>query len=126
MGRKEQEVSEAISETAGRIAWFELPAHDTKRAQEFYGRLFGWQFQPFEGQDYHTTYEANGAIHNAPGRKRPTIYFGTDDIDTALARVRELGGAAGDRQAIPNIGLYAHCSDTEGNPFGLYQHGGDV
>ena len=117
-------MSETMSETGGRIAWFELPAEDTKRAQEFYGRLFGWQFQAFDGEDYHMTYETGGAIYNAPGQKGPTVYFGTDDIDAAIARVRSLGGQAGDKQEIPNVGFYVHCRDTEGNPFGLYQHGG--
>jgi hypothetical protein len=41
----------------------------------------------------------------------------------AFARVRELGGEARDRQGIPGVGLYAHCADTERNPFGLYQGG---
>lgn len=35
--------------------------------------------------------------------------------------MRELGGEAGDKQEIPDIGLYAHCVDTEGNPFSLFQ-----
>jgi predicted enzyme related to lactoylglutathione lyase len=117
-------VSETMSETAGKIAWFELPAGDTTRAQEFYGRLFGWQFQPFGDQDYHVTYEPGGAIYGAPGQQGAMVYFGTDDIDAAIARVRELGGEAGDKQEIPDVGLYATCSDTEGNAFGLYQSGG--
>jgi uncharacterized protein len=118
-------MSDTMSETAGKIAWFELPAADTKRAQEFYAGLFGWQFQPFEGQDYHMTYEAGGAIYAAPGRTAPTVYFGTDDLNAAIARVRELGGAADDRKEIAGVGSYALCRDTEGNPFGLYQTGGE-
>jgi predicted enzyme related to lactoylglutathione lyase len=38
-----------MSEIAGKVVWFELPAKDTKRAREFHGQLFGWQFQAFEG-----------------------------------------------------------------------------
>ena len=117
-------MSETTSETTGKIAWFELPAEDTQRAQDFYGRLFGWQFQPYEGEDYHLTFAAGGAIYKAPERKGPTLYFGTDDIDAAIARVHELGGEAGEKQEIPNIGRYALCSDTEGNPFGLDQDAG--
>jgi uncharacterized protein len=119
-------MSETVTETTGKIVWFELPAEDTSRAKEFYARLFGWQFQPFEGQDYHMTYEAGGAIYAAPGQKGPTIYFGVAAIEAAIARVRELGGEAGDKQEIPGVGLYANCTDSEGNPFGLYQSLGEA
>ena len=113
-----------MSETAGKVAWFELPATDTKRAQAFYGGLFGWHFQAFEDQDYHVTFEAAGAIANAPEQQCPLIHFGTDDIDSALARVRELGGEAEEKQEVPGFGQYAYCNDTEGNRFGLYQSAG--
>jgi predicted enzyme related to lactoylglutathione lyase len=116
-------MSETISETAGKVAWFELAAKDTKRAQAFNGGLFGWQFQAYEGQDHHLTFEAGGAIANAPEQKCPMIHFGTDDIDAAIARVRELGGEADDKQEVAGFGHYAYCSDTEGNRFGLYQPG---
>jgi hypothetical protein len=116
-------MSETLSETKGKVAWLELPAKDTQRARRFYGSLFDWQFQPFEGADYHMTLEAGGAIADASELQGPLIYFGTDDVDAAIARVRELGGEAGERQEIPGegFGSYAHCRDTEGNPFGLYQ-----
>jgi predicted enzyme related to lactoylglutathione lyase len=105
-----------------KIAWFELPAQDTRRAQEFYGRLFGWQFEDFEGPaEYHMASEAGGAIFPANGERGPVAYFGVDDVDAARERVRELGGTAEERQEIPGVGLYAHCIDTEGNPFSLYQ-----
>jgi predicted enzyme related to lactoylglutathione lyase len=35
--------------------------------------------------------------------------------------VGELGGRAGEKQPIPHVGFFAHCSDTEGNDFGLFQ-----
>ena len=116
-------MSGTMSETVGKVAWFELPAKDTKRAQAFYGGLFGWQFQPFEEQDYHITFEAGGAIANAPEQKCAIVHFGTDDIDAAIARVRELGGEAEDKQEVPGFGHYVYCSDTEGNRFGPYQPG---
>ena len=116
-------MSEAATETTSKIVWFELPAEDTQRAQGFYSQLFGWQFQPFAGQDYHMTDEGGGAIYGAPGQKGLMAYFGVTRIAAAIARVRELGGEAGDTQEIPGVGLYAHCADTEGNSFGLYQGG---
>lgn len=105
-----------------KIVWFELPAEDTRRAQEFYGRLFGWQFEDFEGPvEYHMASEAGGAILPGNGKKGPVVYFGVDDVEATRERVRELGGTAEEKQEIPEVGLYAHCTDTEGNPFSLYQ-----
>ena len=118
-------MSQAATETTGKIVWFELPAEDTERAQGFYGELFGWRFQSFEGQDYQITYEGGGAIYGAPGERGLMAYFGVTDIEAAIARVRDLGGEAGEKQEIPGIGLYAHCADTEGNRFGLYQGGAE-
>ena len=114
----------AATTTTGKIVWFELPASDSARARSFYADLFGWQFQPFEGQDYHMTYEAGGAIFGAPGQTGPIVYFGVDDVDAAIARVNQLGGTGGEKQEIPGVGYYAHCADTEGNPIGLYQNRG--
>jgi uncharacterized protein len=120
-------MSETLSQTRGRVAWFELPAEDVQRSQEFYASLFGWQFEPFGGDDYHITYEAGGAIFASDEQKMPNLYFGTEDIDAAISRVRELGGEAGERQDIPsNFGSFAHCRDTEGNAFSLYQRGSNA
>jgi hypothetical protein len=117
-------MSEESTQTASAIVWFEVPAADSGRARTFYGQLFGWQFQPFGEGDYHASYEAGGAIHGALGQNGILAYFGVADINDARARVRDLGGKAEDVLEIPGVGFYAHCSDTEGNAFGLYQGGG--
>jgi uncharacterized protein len=115
-------MSETSAEPATRIVWFEVPADDTPRALAFYGDLFGWDFSPMEGpMEYHTSSEAGGAIYPGEGKRGMLVYFGTNDIDAALARVAELGGEAGEAQPIPGIGSYATCADSEGNAFGLFQ-----
>jgi uncharacterized protein len=117
------EVSKTISPPAGRIAWFELPAHDTRRAQDFYGRLFGWRFEPSEGPiEYHMATEAGGAIMPSTGTEGPVVYFGVDDLESSMERVKELGGrVVGEPQALPNVGAYVQCLDTEQNLFSLWQ-----
>ena len=116
-------MSEGATEpSAAKIVWFELPATDTERARGFYAKLFGWHYQPFEGQDYHMSYEAGGAIFAASEASGPIVYFGVDDVDAAVARVEELGGERGEKQEIPGIGFYALVKDSEGNPIGLYQN----
>jgi predicted enzyme related to lactoylglutathione lyase len=104
-----------------------MPAEDDKRATEFYGRLFGWEWNTVDmpGLAYHMTQaggEPGGAVYSSQGGQRgPIVYFDTDDIDAHVARARELGGDAEDKQPIPGVGWFARCTDTEGNPFSLFQ-----
>jgi uncharacterized protein len=109
---------------AGKPVHFEIPASDTSRAREFYGNLFGWEWQTMEGPvEYHmtrTSEDTGGAIFSGdPGAIRP--YFDVDDINAGVARVRELGGTADDPQPVPTMGWFATGADTEGNPIGLWQ-----
>ena len=104
------------------IVSFELPADDMARARRFYSDLFGWRFERFDGPfEYHLASEAGGAIYPSHGEKGPVVYFGVEDIEREIDRVRELGGSAGKKQEIPSIGFFVHCTDTEGNPFSLFQ-----
>ncbi len=117
---------------AGKLVHFEVPAQDAERATSFYGGLFGWQFQDagMPGIDYRMTQlgeEMGGAVlpsENAGGGL--TVYFDADDIDAAVARARELGGEADDKQPIPGVGWFAGCKDTEGNAFSLFQSDSSV
>ena len=63
-----------------------------------------------------------GAIYGADGDKRGArVYFDVDDINAGVARVKELGGEAGEAMAVPSMGWFATCTDNEGNDFGLWQ-----
>jgi predicted enzyme related to lactoylglutathione lyase len=112
---------------AGQMVHVEFPAGDTQKARDFWGGLFGWQFQAFEGSpsEYHMTQFSDtqgGAIMEAEGDKRgPRVYFDVDDINASTARVSELGGQGGDAMPVPSMGWFAVCSDSEGNEFGLWQ-----
>jgi uncharacterized protein len=109
----------------GQLVHFELPARDTSRAVRFWKSLFGWKFQEWSGPvEYHMLAgnEPGGAIYPAgDDRSGPIVYFGTSDIDASIARARELGGSAEDKQPIPGVGWFARCTDTEGNTFSLFQ-----
>ena len=57
---------------AGQMVHLEIPAGDTAKAREFWGGLFGWQFQAFEGSPYRVPHDAvlghdGGAIMEADG-----------------------------------------------------------
>ncbi len=110
----------------GRLVHFEFPAQDSQRALDFYRQLFGWEFQSWEGPvEYHMTQaggDPGGAVYpSESGERGPVVYFDTDDIDATIARVRELGGEAEDKEPIPGVGWFARCRDTEGNAISLYQ-----
>jgi len=112
---------------SGQIVHFEIPADDTAKGREFWGSLFGWQFQEFSGAaGYHMTQiseQTGGAITAMePGKRGARAYFDVDDINAGAARVKELGGEADAPMAVPNMGWFVTCKDTQGNEFGLWQN----
>jgi uncharacterized protein len=109
---------------AGKLVHFEVPASDTSRAQDFYKKTFGWQFESMEGPfEYHMTRlddTTGGAVF--PGDTGAVrVYFDVDDINAGVASVKKNGGSADDPQPVPGMGWFATGSDTEGNPIGLWQ-----
>ncbi|GLZ35136.1 hypothetical protein Lesp02_73230 [Lentzea sp. NBRC 105346] len=106
----------------GEVNWFELPAEDTARAREFYGRLFGWQTSEMGG-DYHVvTNGAAGAIAARDAQlTQPRLYFHTTDIEASVKLIASLGGKSEDVQSVPDVGRIAHCQDDQGTPFSLYE-----
>jgi predicted enzyme related to lactoylglutathione lyase len=112
---------------AGQIVHVEIPSDDTQKAREFWSGLFGWTFESFPDApgEYHMTSIADqqgAAITNMePGKRGPRAYFDVEDIKAAVARVRELGGEAGDPMPVPSMGWFSVCQDAEGNDFGLWQ-----
>ena len=111
---------------AGQIVHLEIPADDTAKAREFWGSLFGWQFESYPGpSEYHMTRisdQQGAAITNMEqGKSGARPYFDVDDINAGAARVKELGGNADDPMPVPNMGWFATCTDPSGNEFGLWQ-----
>jgi uncharacterized protein len=111
----------------GEIVHIEIPADDTANSREFWGSLFGWQFQAFPGpSEYHMTQvseQTGGAITNMePGKRGTRAYFSVEDIKAGAARVNELGGKASDAMPVPNMGWFVTCTDPHGNEFGLWQN----
>jgi uncharacterized protein len=111
---------------AGQMVHLEIPAGDTAKAREFWGGLFGWQFQQFEGSptEYHMTQLSDtqgAAVMAVEGGSSPRVYFDVDDMKASAAKVKELGGSCDDPAPVPGMGWFATCTDSGGNPFGLWQ-----
>jgi uncharacterized protein len=109
-----------------KIVHFEVPAKDTGRAKEFWGSLFGVQFQTFEGpMEYHMFQnddQTGGAIYpQQQGEKGLITYFNVDNIDAATKKIQQLGGTTEEKAPVPGMGWYARAQDTEGNSFSLWQ-----
>ena len=111
---------------AGEIVHIEFPSEDPDRAQRFWSGLFGWQFSDsgMPGMDYRmarTGEESGAAVYASESRGHPRYYYATDDIEVLSATVRELGGTAESKTAVPSHGWFAACTDSEGNEFTLWQ-----
>ena len=68
---------------AGQMVHVEFPAGDTAKAREFWGELFGWEFQAFEGSPTEylmTRFSENqgGAIFADDGELKPATLLKTD------------------------------------------------
>jgi len=117
---------------AGKPVHIEFAAGNTGREKEFWSGLFGWQWESIPGPvEYHMTQivpqETGGAVYAAEGDKRGLrVYFDVDDVNAGAAKVRELGGEAGEGMPVPGMGWFAYCTDTEGNEFGLWQNDPDA
>jgi uncharacterized protein len=110
----------------GQVVHVEIPADDTGKGREFWGSLFGWQFEAYPGPfEYHTTQisEQTGAAITdmEPGKRAPRVYFDVDEINAGASRVKELGGEADEPRPVPGMGWFVVCKDTNGNDFGLWQ-----
>lgn len=124
----------------GQVVHFEIPADDLSRASEFYRAAFGWDVSSVAGMDYAmlgtTTSDASG-MPKDPGainggmllrdeaRTGPIITVDVDDIDAALQRIEDLGGAIVlPKQEVMGMGYTAYFVDSEGNVMGLWQNAG--
>lgn len=114
---------------AGRPAYFEIGVGDADRGRTFYGELFGWRFEPGPSENGFVISGLNmpGGMHGGDAGATPYLFFEVDDMESALARVRELGGevqepaGVGDEAAVARFGHFRLCRDDQGSPFGLHQ-----
>jgi predicted enzyme related to lactoylglutathione lyase len=119
-----------------RVVHFEIHADDPGRARAFYQALFGWRFDQFGEMDYWLIYTGpkdqpgiNGGLHKRLHADDGAAVIGyvctvdVKDLDAAVKQVRMLGGSClVPRKAIPEVGWFSYCKDTEGNIFGLIQN----
>jgi uncharacterized protein len=108
----------------GEPTHIELGAPDAKKAKEFFGSLFDWTFEQYGEGDQAAiqTPTIRGGLHDGVPTGTLVTYFRVDDINDAVAKVRQLGGQAdGPSPDEPGFGRFSTCTDNQGIPFGLCQ-----
>jgi uncharacterized protein len=112
------------------IVWFEIGADNVERAKSFYGSLFGWKIDKMPGAMEYWHLDTGGGDDTPDGgimkRQVPqqgiTNYIGVPSVDEFAAKVQKLGGKIiMPKMAVPQMGYFAVCMDTENNAFGLWQ-----
>ena len=110
---------------------FDITAEDPERATKFYGDVFGWQFQKWDGpMDYWLVSTGQNGEPGIDGglSKRgengngTTNTIGVPSADDYVARITQAGGSiVMPKAAIPGVGWFALCVDPEGNSFGIME-----
>jgi predicted enzyme related to lactoylglutathione lyase len=114
----------------GSVVWFEIPADNLDRAKAFYGALFGWKIEAFPNMPDYLHIDTGGADASPDGgmmkRKSPqqpiTNYVTVPSVTKAMAKVEKLGGkVCMPKTAVPQMGYFAICQDTENNTFAVWE-----
>lgn len=119
-----------------KVSHFEIPTDDLKKAQQFYGDIFGWRFKPWS-DEYVSVQTINsdvdgkplemggingGLQKKGPRAKGPTFVIEVNDIDRAILDIEKRGGTiVVPKENMEGKGHYAQFEDPEGNRLGLFQ-----
>jgi predicted enzyme related to lactoylglutathione lyase len=128
-------MSTAKNRTTASLVWFEIPADDLERAKKFYGALFGWKIAPFLGMTEAGAHDYlhidtggpdaspdGGLMKRAHPQQPITQYISVPSVTRFGAKVEKLGGKiCVAKTAVPQMGYFAVCQDTEGNTFALWE-----
>jgi predicted enzyme related to lactoylglutathione lyase len=115
---------------SGRVAWFDITTTKLPQSKDFYGKLFGWKFNPVKGSDQAVEIvaagKAIGTIRTADGQISAfngVVYVQVSDVQASCNKAKELGAtvAPGFPFNLPNgTGAIGLVLDPTGHPIGLY------
>jgi predicted enzyme related to lactoylglutathione lyase len=127
------------------IVHFEIPSDDIERAKKFYNSLFGWKIEKLPGTDDSkltsaatgqpieywiiTTTDDKGNKAVGGGlmkRQMPehhiTNYISVNSVEEYTSKVEKAGGkVVAPKHAVPGMGYFALCLDTENNVFAIWE-----
>ena len=114
------------------VVWFEICGKNHKKTKEFYGNMFDWSYNDFEGTMPYSMVEAAGEKSIGGGLMATdgsfptylTFYVQVDDLQKYLDKAEEMGGkTVCPPMPIPGIGSSATFTDPDGNLVGLFKQG---
>jgi uncharacterized protein len=121
-----------VLEEHGAPSWFELHTRDYDASVRFYQKVFGWDIQVVsDAPEFRYTTRADGPGGMLAGIMDATaflpegvpnhwsVYFEVDDVDAALAKTAELGGAIVQPAEDTPYGRLATATDSTGTLFKL-------
>ena len=123
------------------IVHFEIPADDTTRAKKFYADLFGWKMEKWSGKDgensssnmeywvIKTTDDkgdkaliGGGLMKRQDPQQQITNFIDVNSVNEYSSKIEKLGGkVVVSKMAVPGMGYFAVCRDTENNSFGIWE-----
>jgi uncharacterized protein len=118
----------------GKFVWFELVSRDAKKAQAFYGEVFGWKTQAFPMGDF--TYEMIlagdtidtmiGGYAEPEGDREPSRWIScvsVEDVEAAAKAAAEHGGRVVEAPSdTPGVGQRARIVDPQGAELYLFRN----
>ena len=108
--------------------WVDVEQADLEVGTDFYGKLFGWTFEPagppdgsyllaqLDGKDV-------GALERGDSGAGWVSYIACDDIEATSSLVQSAGGTVLAPPAGSDFGIGATCADPQGAVFRLWQAG---
>src|SRR4051812_3794329 len=90
-------MGERTSHPPGTVSWADLSTRDAGAAKQFYGDLFGWEFEDLPAGDGIYSMARRGGLEAAAVSEMPdqpphwNVYITVEDADAAAARAAELG-----------------------------------
>jgi uncharacterized protein len=118
-----------LANEPGTLVWNELQVHDVDAAKAFYETVLGIETETSDmgGGVLYTTFQVQGRsvagmmqIQKEWGPVPPhwDVYFGVEDTDATVERVKSLGGEVlVPAMDIPNVGRFAGLKDPQGAMF---------
>lgn len=109
----------------GKFVWYDLVTHDVAAAKEFYGALFGWQFEDLARENpysviRHQGRAIGGIVYLPPATPgvSSSQWIGSlsvSDVDQAVDMVRQQGGTViRPPENVPDRGRLAIVGDNKG------------
>lgn len=106
------------------VCHIEIPTTDPQKSKDFFGTVFGWQFEDMG--DY-VTWRAHGVGGGFTKESKPAaggvvIYIEVEDIDKKLGDIEKAGGTkvVGKTKISDEFGFYALFTDSCGNTVGVW------